>query len=104
MNVGSECVFESIVAKIFEAAGYSVNQSVKLQRQQEGITIAKREGKYRGSQKKYVGRYLFEEFYKQWKKGDITQKYMCEKLNISRRTLYTRIKQYEETKKRLNWF
>ena len=31
--------------------------------------------------------------------GDITQKYMCEKLKISRRTLYTRIKQYEETKK-----
>ena len=66
------------------------------QRQQEGIAIAKREGKYRGSQKKYVDHYLFEELYKQWKKGDITQKYMCEKLKISRRTLYTRIKEYEK--------
>ena len=70
-----------------------------LQRQQEGIAIAKREEKYRGSQKKYVDHYLFEELYRQWKKGDITQKYMCEKLKISRRSLYTRIKQYEETKK-----
>ena len=31
------------------------------QRQQEGIAIAKREEKYRGSQRKYVDRYLFEE-------------------------------------------
>lgn len=65
------------------------------QRQQEGIAIAKREGKCRGSQKKYVDHHLFEEFYKQWEKGDITQKYMCEKLKISRRTLYTRIKECE---------
>lgn len=69
------------------------------QRQKEGIAIAIRDGTYRGSQKKYVDHYLFEELYKQWKKGDITQKYMCEELKISRRTLYTRIKQYEKTKK-----
>lgn len=46
------------------------------QRQQEGIAIAKREGKYRGSQKKYVDRYLFEELYKQWKK-EILLKSIC---------------------------
>lgn len=40
MNVGSECVFENIVAKIFEAAGYSVNQNVKLQHQSGDIDIA----------------------------------------------------------------
>lgn len=39
MNVGSECVFENIIAKIFEAAGYSVNQNVKLQRQSGDIDI-----------------------------------------------------------------
>lgn len=66
------------------------------QHQKEGIALAKREGKYRGSQKKYVDHYLFEELYKQWKKGHITQKYMCEKLKISRRTLYTRFKEYEK--------
>lgn len=39
LNVGGECVFESIVAKIFEAAGYSVNQSVKLQHRSGDIDI-----------------------------------------------------------------
>lgn len=58
------------------------------QHQKEGIAISKWEGKYCGSQKKYIEYYLFEELYKQWKKGDITQKYICEKLKISRRTLY----------------
>ncbi|MBQ9153819.1 MAG: recombinase family protein, partial [Solobacterium sp.] len=34
------------------------------QRQREGIEIAKKEGKY-----------LFEQLYRQWKAGDITQQY-----------------------------
>lgn len=41
-----------------------VRRKIMDRRQQEGIAIAKREGKYRCSQKKYVDRYLFEELYK----------------------------------------
>ena len=33
MNTGSECVFENVVSKIFENAGYSVNQDGQLQHQ-----------------------------------------------------------------------
>ena len=65
------------------------------QRQREGIAIAQREGRYKGGQNKHVDQYLFEELYKQWKNGIIKQKYMCDKLHISRKTLYSRIQEYE---------
>lgn len=39
MNVGSECVFENIIAKIFEAAEYSVKLNIKLQNQFGDIDI-----------------------------------------------------------------
>lgn len=39
MNVKSESVFENVIAKIFEAAGYSVNQNFKLPHQSEYIDI-----------------------------------------------------------------
>ena len=65
------------------------------QRQAEGIVIAKREGKYKGRQKKEVDEYLFNILYNQWKNGDITQQYMCRELNISRSTLARIIKEKE---------
>ena len=39
MNTGSECVFENVVSKIFENAGYSVNQDGQLQHQLEYADI-----------------------------------------------------------------
>lgn len=38
MNVGSECVFENVIA-FFEADGYSSNQNAKLQRESGTIDI-----------------------------------------------------------------
>ncbi len=65
------------------------------QRQAEGIAIAKKEGKYTGKQPMSYDKYLFEQLYKQWKLGYITQNYMCHKLSMSKRTLYKYIKIYE---------
>lgn len=58
------------------------------QRQTEGIAIAKKEGKYKGRQPKTIDYILLEELYERWKKGEITQKYMCSKLEVSRSTLF----------------
>ena len=57
------------------------------QRQAEGIKIAKEQGKYKGRQPIQYDRYLFDQLYSEWKKGNITQKYMCQKLKMSRSTL-----------------
>ena len=73
----------------------SVHGEQIRQRQREGIAIAKTEGKYKGRQPIAYDKLLFAELYNKWKAGRITQKYMCEKLRMSRPTLYKRIKEYE---------
>ena len=65
------------------------------QRQAEGIAIAKAEGKFKGRPAAHFDKLLFAELYRQLKAGNITQKYMYEKLGICRQTLYRKIKQYE---------
>ena len=67
------------------------------ERQAEGIAIAKRNGKYTGRQPIHYDHYLFEQLYRQWKAGEVTQKYMCKKLNMSRTTLSRRITDYEHS-------
>ena len=65
-----------------------------LDRQAEGIAIAKAEGKYKGRQKIKVGN-EFENIYKQWKAGDITAKKAMELLSLKPNTFYRRVKEYE---------
>lgn len=64
-----------------------------LERQKEGIALAKAHGKYRGRPKKPLDN--FDEVYKQWKEGNITATSACKLLNVSRPTFYSRIKEYE---------
>lgn len=68
-----------------------------LERQKEGIAIAKEKGVYQGRQPIKLNKDQFIELYEDWKKGYITQSDMMNKLNISRSTLYRRIKEYEKT-------
>lgn len=68
-----------------------------LERQKEGIAIAKEKGVYQGRQPIKLNKDQFIELYEDWKKGYITQADMMNKLNISRSTLYRRIKEYEKT-------
>ena len=70
------------------AAMAELERSQIRQRQAEGIAIAKKDGKYKGKQPKPIDSILLEELYDRWKKGEITQKYMCLKLNVSRSTLF----------------
>lgn len=58
-----------------------------LERQREGIEIAKREGKFKGGQVKRIEEDLFEKVYQAYKAREITKKAMAEKLHISRPTL-----------------
>lgn len=65
-----------------------------LERQKEGIAIAKQKGKY--SKKKALPQ-GFKELYKQLKEGAITVAEMTRQLgNKSRTTTYKQIKEYEE--------
>ena len=77
------------------AAMSELERSQILQRQAEGIAIAKEKGVYKGRVPKSIDMYLFERLYKEWKDGKIKQKYMMEKLGVSRSKLYLLIKKHE---------
>lgn len=67
-----------------------------LERQKEGIAIAKEKGKYKGRLRIKLNNTKFEDLYEEMEKGYITKIEMAEKLKISRSTLYRRIEEYEE--------
>jgi len=67
-----------------------------LERQAEGIAIAKAKGLYKGRKKIETNSEQFKQLYKQWKQREITKKKMAEILGIGRTTLYTRIKEFEQ--------
>lgn len=58
-----------------------------LERQREGIAIAKREGKFKGRQVKAIDDELFSKCYAEYKLRKINKGQLAEKLNISRPTL-----------------
>lgn len=64
-----------------------------LDRQREGIAIAKREGKYKGGKRKQVKG--FQEGYTRYKARKVTKTALAQELKISRPTLDKLIKEYE---------
>ena len=67
-----------------------------LQRQAEGIAIAKSEGKYKGHAPTIVDSDSFEKVYKQWRNGDMTARMAMSKVNLKPNTFYRRVSQYEK--------
>lgn len=66
-----------------------------LERQREGIAIAKAEGKYKGGKKKVVPG--FEQGYARYKERLISKSQLARELHISRPTLDRLIKDYNQT-------
>lgn len=65
-----------------------------LERQREGIAIAKREGKYKG--RKAMDLDNWTEVYNAWKSGEITAVAASKLLGINRGTFYSRVKKEEK--------
>ena len=65
-----------------------------LERQREGIALAKQQGKYKG-RKKIGFPDNWSEVYNQWKSRQITGTQAMNLLNLKRNTFYSLIKEYE---------
>lgn len=65
-----------------------------LERQREGIAIAKRNGKYRGGKRKTIPN--FEDGYQRYSRREISKTALAKELRISRPTLDKLIKEYTE--------
>ncbi len=64
-----------------------------LERQAEGIQIAKEQGKYKGRQPKKIDQRLFEKMCAEWRKGDRTAVSIQKKFDISAQTFYRWVKE-----------
>ena len=67
-----------------------------LERQREGIAIAKAEGKYKGRKEVKIDN--FEEYYNKYKNREINKTQLAKELGVSRPTLDKLIREHEETK------
>lgn len=61
-----------------------------LQRQREGIAIAKQQGKYKG--RKPIVNPAFHDVVVRWRKGEITATEASRRLGMSRATFYRKVK------------
>jgi DNA invertase Pin-like site-specific DNA recombinase len=64
-----------------------------LERQAEGIAIAKREGKFKGGQVKKIDEKMWNQYYNQYMQRELTKVDFAKLLNISRPTLDKLIKE-----------
>lgn len=77
------------------SAIYQFERENLLERQKEGIAIAKEQGKFKG--RKQVERpENFEAVFKQWKQREITGKQAMKELNLKTNTFYKLIKEFEQ--------
>ena len=67
-----------------------------LERQREGIAIAKAEGKYKGRKEVKIDN--FEEYYNRYKNRELNKTQLAKELGVSRPTLDKLIKEHEGTK------
>lgn len=67
----------------------------RKRRQMDGIAIAKREGKYKGRKPVEVDRFEFARLRDEVEKGERTNKYVMEKLGLTRTTYYKLVDEYE---------
>lgn len=67
-----------------------------LQRQREGIEIAKAQGKYKGRKRIATDEALFVEQYRAWKDGKQTAVAAMQALGMKANTFYRRVKEYEQ--------
>ena len=69
-----------------------------LQRQKEGIAIARANGKYQSRKKIQNDR--FDEIYEKWKNNEITATQAMKLLNFSKTTFYRRVKEMKENEEK----
>lgn len=69
-----------------------------LDRQREGIEIARQNGKYQGRKPITVDGEKFEEVYRRWKAGEIKGVEAMRELDLKASTFYRRVREYEVDK------
>lgn len=94
-NIDTKTPQGRFVLTIFAALA-ELEREQTLQRQREGIEIAKMEGKYKGRTRIKVDMTKFEGFYNYWKEGNISSQEFMKEFKLKPNTFYRRIKEFEK--------
>lgn len=79
------------------AALSELEREQTLQRQREGIEIAKAQGKYKGRQPVSYDKRKLEALYPDWKTGKLSAVDYAKQLGLKKNTFYRRLKEYQES-------
>ena len=93
-NIDTNTPQGRFVLSIFAALS-ELEREQTLQRQREGIAIAKTQGKYKGRQPLPIDWVKFGQLYEQWKSGTNTAVWFQKEMGLQANTFYRRLKEYE---------
>ena len=93
-NIDTNTPQGRFVLSIFAALS-ELEREQTLQRQREGIAIAKAQGKYKGREPLPIDWEKFGKLYEQWKAGNITAVWFQKEMGLRANTFYRRLKEYE---------
>ncbi len=94
-NIDTDTPTGKFMLTVFAALA-ELERETTLERQAEGIAIAKEQGVYKGRKKRELDEALFSILYAQWKAGETQPKYICKKLGVSYSTFRRRVRDYEK--------
>lgn len=93
-NIDTDTPQGRFMLSIFAALS-ELEREQTLQRQREGIEIAKVQGKYKGRQPIQIDWGKFGQLYHLWKSDDITAREFQHRMGLKANTFYRRVKEYE---------
>ena len=93
-NIDTNTPQGRFVLSIFAALS-ELEREQTLQRQREGIAIAKAQGKYKGREPLPIDWEKFGKLYEQWKSGTITAVWFHKEMGLRANTFYRRLREYE---------
>ena len=94
-NIDTNTPQGRFVLSIFAALS-ELEREQTLQRQREGIAIAKSQGKYKGRQPITIDWTKFGQLYEQWQSGNITAVEFQKQMGLRSNTFYRRLNEYEK--------
>ena len=92
-NIDTSTPQGKFILTIFAALAELEREQI-LQRQREGIAIAKAAGKYKGKPKKQIDQVEFKKVVSEWRDGKITAVAAMKRLNLKPNTFYRRVKEW----------
>lgn len=92
-NIDTSTPQGKFMLTVFGAMAELERESI-LERQREGIAIAKENGVYQGRQKMDINKDLFIAVAKRWRNGEITAVEAMKQVNLKPNTFYRRVKEW----------